>query len=253
MTQLRFADEIGDEIDDEDTRRTDPTAAPGPTRRQARRWALADAGSVLPGMVPFGAMLGVTVITTGSGPLAALIGGAAIYGGSAQLAAITLLDRGLGLVAVVITAAIVNARLLLYSAAIGDRFRSQPTLFRWLAPHFIIDQTYLMALGRPSLAGASFRTYWGWLGGSVLVVWTGSIGAGLLIAPVMPPLPHLTLVGTALFIGLLVPRLTDRPAVVAAVVGATVAAAMSLVLPPAGILAGAVTGVAAAMAVSRHA
>ncbi len=37
----------------------------GPTTRQARRWALADAVSVLPGMAPFGAMLGVTVITTG--------------------------------------------------------------------------------------------------------------------------------------------------------------------------------------------
>ena len=93
-----------------------------------------------------------------------LIGGAAIYGGSAQLAAVTLLDRGLGLLAVVLTTAVVNARLLLYSAALGDRFRSQPRLFRWLAPHFIIDQTYLMALSRPTLEGTGFRRYWGWLG-----------------------------------------------------------------------------------------
>lgn len=223
-----------------------------PTRRQARRWALTDAGSVLPGMVPFGAMLGVTVITTGADPLAELIGGGAIYGGSAQLAAITLLDRGLGLATVVITAAVVNARLLLYSAAMGQRFRPQPAWFRWLGPHFIIDQTFLMSSGRPSLRGSSFRTYWGWLGGLVLLVWTSSIGVGLLVAPVMPSLPHLTLVGTALFIGLLVPRLTDRPAVVAALVGGTVAAVASLALPAAGIIAGAVTGVAAALAVSRH-
>ena len=224
----------------------------GPTTRQARRWALADAVSVLPGIVPFGAMLGVTVITTGADPLAELIGGAAIYGGSAQLAALTLLDRGLGLLPIVITAAVVNARLLLYSAALGERFRAQPTWFRWLAPHFLIDQTYLMTSSRPALTGAGFRHYWWWLGGSVLVVWTSSIGAGLLIAPIMPPLPHLTLVGTALFIGLLVPRLTDRPAVVAALVGGTVAAVVSLALPAAGIIAGAVTGVVAAMAVSRH-
>ena len=233
-------------------RTDDRDAGSASTGDEPRRWALADAGGVLPGMIPFGAMLGVTVVTTGANPLAEVIGGAAIYGGSAQLAAVTLLDRGLGLLAVVLTAAVVNARLLLYSAALGDRFRSQPRLFRWLAPHFIIDQTYLMALSRPTLEGRDFRRYWGWLGGAVLVVWTGSIAVGVLIAPIMPPLPHLTLVGTALFIGLLVPRLTDRPAVVAALVGGTVAALTSLALPAAGIIAGAVTGVVAAMAVSRH-
>ena len=84
-------------------------------------------------------------------------------------------------------------------------------------------------------------------------MWTASIAAGVLLAPVMPPLPHLTLVGSALFIGLLVPRLTDRPAVVAALVGGTAAAVTSLVLPAAGIIVGALAGVAAAMGVRRHA
>ena len=229
-----------------------PEADTAPTLSVARRWALQDAGSVLPGMVPFGAMLGVTVMATGSDPFTELIGGAAIYGGSAQLAAITLLDRGLGLAAVVVTAAVVNTRLLLYSAALADRFRSQPRLFRWLAPHFLIDQTFLMALSRPDLQAGSFRRYWRWLGAAVLVVWSASIAAGMLIAPIMPPLPHLTLVGTALFLGLLVPRLTDRPAVVAALVGGSVAALTSLVLPAAGIITGALAGVAAAMRVRRH-
>ena len=118
---------------------------------------------MLPGTVPFGVMLGVTVTTTGSDPLAELIGGAAIYGGSAQLTAITLLGRGLDLVAVVLAAVVVNARLLLYSAALGDRFRRQPTLFRWFAPHFIIDQTYLMVSARPELEGPrSAATGGGW-------------------------------------------------------------------------------------------
>ena len=218
----------------------------------ARRLARHDARTVLPGMVPFGMLLGVTVVATGADRLIELVGGAAIYGGSAQLTAITLLDRGLAIMAVVLTAAVVNARLLLYSAALGERFRAQPRVFRWLAPHFIIDQTYLMAIGRPTLVGADFRSYWRWLGGAVLVVWTGSIGLGIALAPVMPSLPHLPLIGTALFIGLLVPRLIERPAIVAALVGGTVAALASTVLPAAGIIAGAVAGVVAAMAVSRH-
>jgi predicted branched-subunit amino acid permease len=217
----------------------------------ARRLALVDARTVAPGLLPFGAMLGVTVVSTGAGRLAGILGGPIVYGGSAQLTALTLLDRGLALLAVVLSAAVVNSRLLLYSAAMADRFRAQPALFRWLAPHLIIDQTYLMASTRPFLAGRDFRRYWTWLGGTVLVVWTGSIALGIVLAPLLPPLPHLTLVGTAMFIGLLVPRLVDKPAVVAAVVGGGVAAAVSWVLPAAGIVAGAVAGVAAAMAVSR--
>ena len=214
-----------------------------------RSLALTDARSVLPGMVPFGAMLGVTVVTTRADPFAELVGGAAIYGGSAQLTAVTLLGRGLGIVAVVLAAVVVNARLLLYSAAMGRRFRDQPALFRWLAPHFIIDQTFLMASARPGLAGADFRSYWRWLGGSVLVVWTSSIGIGILAGPAVPALPHLPLVGAALFVGLLMPRLADKPAVLAAVVGGVAATLTSLVVPAAGMIVGAVAGVAAAILV----
>ena len=68
----------------------------------------------------------------------------------------------------------------------------------------------------------------------------------------MPNLPHLALVATALFIGMLVPRLRSRPSVVAAVVGGSVAAGVSVVLPALGIIAGTVAGVAAALAVSRN-
>jgi predicted branched-subunit amino acid permease len=165
---------------------------------------------------------------------------------------VTLLDQGVALPAAVLTAAVVNLRLLLYSAALGQRFRSQPRAFRWLAPHLIIDQTYLMASSRPDLVGADFRRYWWWLGGAVLAVWSSSVAAGIALGPVLPDLPHLALVATALFLGLLVPRLTSRPAVLAALVGGAVAAVVSLVLPALGIIAGAVAGVAAALAVSRH-
>ena len=161
-------------------------------------------------------------------------------------------DSGLDLVTVVFTAAIVNLRLLLYSADLGRRFADQPRSFRLLAPHFIIDQTYLMASGRPELAGAPFRRYWWWLGSIVLVCWTTSIVVGMSVAPGLPPLPHLTLVGTALFIALLVPRLTNIPAVIAAVAGGGVAAAVSLIAPALGIIAGAAAGMAAALLVDAR-
>jgi predicted branched-subunit amino acid permease len=214
-----------------------------------RTLALRDALTVLPGMVPFGIVVGVTIATTGSDPIAGLIGGPAIYGGSAQLTLVTLLDKGFSLLIGLACAIVVNLRLLLYSAVLGDRFRAQPRWFAWLAPHFIIDQTFVMADGRRDLAGASFRQYWGWLGGSVLVVWSGSIAAGIGCGPLLPELPHLALTGTALFVGLLVPRLTSRPAVVAAATGALVGAAVSMWQAGPAIIIGTIAGVAAAAAV----
>src|ERR671912_2551677 len=198
-----------------------------------------DAVSVLSGIVSFGLTLGVTISTLGSNRLAGLAGTFLVYGGSAQLTAITLLDRGIALPLAVLSAAVVNLRLLLYSAALGERFRMQPRWFRWLAPHLIIDQTYLVATTRPSFTGADFRRYWIWVGASVLAVWTGSVAAGIALAPLLPDLPHLGLVATALFIGMLIPRLTSRPAVVAAMTGGAVAAAVSVVMPALGIIAGA--------------
>lgn len=224
------------------------TAAALPTAR----YAIRDTATVMPGIVAFGLMLGVTITTLGADRLAGLAGTFLVYGGSAQLTAITLLDHGIAIPAAILTAAIVNLRLLLYSAALAERFRPQPRVFRMLAPHLIIDQTYLMATARPTLVGAHFRRYWCWLGASVLVVWSGSVTSGMLLGPVIPDLPHLGLVATALFIGMLVPRLTSRPAVVAALVGGPVAAGVSLLLPALGIISGAIAGVAAALAVSRH-
>ncbi len=231
--------------------RTDPAMAPAAVSPSPLRMALADALAVAAGMIAFGVALGVTVVTLASSRLAGLLGGALVYGGSAQLTAITLIDRGVGIAAATLTAAVVNLRLLLYSASLAPRFQSQPGWFRWLAPHFIIDQTYLMSTTRMSLEGRVFRRYWGWIGGLVLMIWTGSIALGIGLGPVLPELPHLGLVATALFVGLLVPRLTSRPAVVAALVGGSVAAITSAVLPSIGIVAGALAGVAAALWVSN--
>ena len=53
-----------------------------------RRDALRDLRTVLPGVVPFGIFLGMTVTLTGSGAAAGLLGAGLVYGGSAQLTTI---------------------------------------------------------------------------------------------------------------------------------------------------------------------
>ena len=226
-----------------------PSAEPAATTvsRSAELWRIAvkDTIAVASGMIAFGLVLGITVDVLGRSALAHLIGAGAIYGGSAQLTAVTLLSHGSGIVIAVASSAVVQLRLLLYSAAMGEKFAGQPRLFRWLAPHFIIDQTFIVAQGRPELTGAAFRGYWLRLGFLVLAVWTSSVSTGLFLGPQIPPLPHLTLVCAAMFIGLLVPRLTSKPAFAAAAWGAASAMLIGHLVPSLGIIAGVVAGMAA--------
>lgn len=212
---------------------------------------LRDIAAVSPGVGAFGVVLGIAAVTTHTGAFAAALGAITVYGGSAQLTTFTLLHLGTGLVAAVLSGLVVNARVLLYGAALEPWFRNQPLWFKLLGPQFIQDQTYLSAINRKTYDDAAFRRYWAWLGGSLLVVWTGSVVAGVLLAPWLPSLPHLALVGTALFIAMLVPRLLTRRAWLSAVASGATAWGMSHVLPQLAIITGAAIGVFTAMAWTR--
>jgi len=196
-------------------------------------------------VVPFGVVVGVTSSSVGVAPLASLVGAAAVYGGSAQLTATTSVALGGGVGSAVIAGLVVSARLLLYGAALEPWFRDQPRWFRWLAPQFIVDQTYLATVDRGAMPPAWFRRYWLAAGSLLLAVWVVAVASGTLLGPVLPPMRHIGLVGVALFTCLLVPRLVDRPAVVAAAAAGLTSLVGTWLLPGQGVLCGAAAGVVA--------
>jgi predicted branched-subunit amino acid permease len=226
---------------------------PGRSARGFDRDALRDAWPVLLGIAPFGLLIGVTIARTGLGAALGLGSAAAMFGGGAHFAALTLLAHGAGLPAVLGAVVVVNARLALYAAALQPRFRDQPAWFRWLAPHVLVDQTYALATARLELAEpARFRRYWLTAGASFAAVWIGSHVIGLLLADVLPEHPVLDVAAPALFIGLLVPQLRRSAPIVAAAVGAGVAAAASPLPQGVGLMLGALAGIAAAAAADRN-
>jgi predicted branched-subunit amino acid permease len=198
------------------------------------------------------------VAGTDLGALLGVGGGLALFAGAAQLSAVSLLGVGAGPLAVLFSVAVINSRLVLYAAALEPRFRDQPCWFRWLGPHFLVDHTFALATARDDLHDpVRFRRYWLLLGCLLALPWAGLIGLGMTAGPTLAVAgPVLRFAPAALFIGLLVPRLTGRPGPAAAATAAAVAGALTgtgAVPAGAGVLAGAAAGVAVAASLERRA
>jgi predicted branched-subunit amino acid permease len=227
-----------------------PTTTTDTSRSRAPQGlgALRDVVPVALSIAPLGLVIGATARHVPVSPAANAAVAAGVFAGAAHLAALTALAAGAGVLTVLGTVVLINARLLLYSAALEPRFRDQPTWFRWLGPALLIDQTYLMAMARDDLDDAArFRRYWSVAGGALLAAWVCAVGLGSVLGPLLPPGTPLTAAAVVVLAGMLAPRLTTaRPVAVAltallvAVVAAPLPGGLGVVV---GIGAGLVVGV----------
>jgi predicted branched-subunit amino acid permease len=191
--------------------------------RRVERDAIADVAPMLVAVAPFALIIGVQ-IAAGTQVGGGLSGSLLLYAGSAQASALTLFGQGAGILAMLATITLVNSRFLVYSAALAPLFRTQPTWFRWLAPHFIIDQTFALVMVRDDLTRPErFRRYWLTMGTALAVVWVSAMTVGVLLGPVVPDTAAIRFMPAAVFVGLLVPTLVNRPSVAAAVAGGAAA------------------------------
>jgi predicted branched-subunit amino acid permease len=216
------------------------------------RTAVRDIAPMLLGIAPFGMLIGLTLTTHPVGVGAGLGSAALYYGGTGHLAVLQMLTAGAGPPAVVAAVAVVNARLVLYGAALAPRFADQPRWFRWLGAATLIDQTYALATARPGLGGAAFRRYWLTLGATMLLGWLAAHVVGVVAGPVLPAWLPLGIAAPAVLVGLLVPHLTKRTGRAAAVVGGAVAGLAAPLPPGVGTLLGALAGIAAGTLVGRR-
>jgi len=225
------------------------THAPA-TARELR--AVRDTLPVALSVAPFGLVIGATATRLGVPPLPDMAAAATVFAGAAHFAPLTMFAAGAGVLAALGTAVLINARLLLYAAALEPRFRDQPRWFRWFGPALLIDQTYLMVLARDDLDDpARFRRYWLVGGGLLLATWVAVVGVGDVLGPLLPAGSPLDAAAVVVLAGMLGPRLAAvRPVLIAftALVVAVVAAPLS---GGVGLVAGIVAGIAAGALLDR--
>lgn len=178
---------------------------------------------------PFGLVYGVAVADSTVGTAVGASASWVILAGAAQLSLLSLIDDGSPWPVAVGTALVINARFALYSTALAPAFGAFERRWRLGLPYLLTDQAASLAMLRfdedhdPTrrrqwftVAALTFATGW-WLGTLIGVGAGASLPDGLELEFAVP----------AMFIAVLVPMVTDRPALVVALTSAaaTVAAA----------------------------
>ncbi len=218
------------------------------------RVAFRDALPLLVPPIPFGLTLGV-VMKTSALPLGvAWLSTPLVFAGAAQLAMVTLAATATWLT-LVATCTVINARHVMYSAALAPRFADQPRWFRWLAPLFLVDQVFALTDAAPH-AGDELRRYYRGLVLAFFPMWVTAVTAGIALGDLLPAAWRLDVAPAVMFCGMVVLAVRSRiggptPAAVAAIVAVGVTL-LTLEAPNnLGLLIGALAGVVAGFAADR--
>jgi branched chain amino acid efflux pump len=208
---------------------------------------------LLLGVVPFGLIFGVTAAASVAGGALGAVMSIAIFGGAAQFATVDLFNAAAAGLVIVATGLIINSRHVMYSAALAPAFSEFPRPWRIALPYLLTDQAFAISIVRFETDRDPRSRRWFYLGGaaSLWVTWQATTAIGILFGTVIPEAWSLDFAIPLVFLGLLVPTLKDRPAVVAALVGG-VAAVLAWHAPyHLGLMIGAVCGVIAGTVAER--
>ena len=192
--------------------------------------ALAGARDMVPvamGIVPFGLALGAMIGASDLDTVAAVASAPLILAGAAQMATLDMLETGVSAPIIVLSALLINLRILLYSTSLAPWFDSVPLHRRLLLAIPVIDQTYFVCttrFERGDLDQQGRVAYY--TGAGLLLVATG-LGAqslAVVLGASLPESARLEMAAPLALVGLLAKSTTTTPSTVAAAAGVGVAA-----------------------------
>lgn len=195
---------------------------------------------------PFGIVYGATAVDKGLSDATGIFASFAILAGAAQLALVELIDDGAPWFVAVITALTINLRFALYSASLAPAYRDFSSRWRFGLAYVMADQTAVISLLEFETQRDPEYRRWFALGAAawfVLPWWIGTT-LGVLVGGDIPESWQIGFTVPLMFMALLVPTLTTRPKLAAAVVGAAVAVGTRAAPGGINIMLGALAGIA---------
>lgn len=225
--------------------------------RTSRRQLAIEALGIAVSATGFGFVYGLSARETGFSPIEAVAMSTLVFAGAAQFAAVGYVAGGLAWPGVILLTALLNARHLLYSAALAPWLRDTPRPKRALMAHLLTDEAFALSIAHFERLGRSdSRGYWIAAIGSTFIPWNLATIAGVTLGAQIPDPTRfgLDVVFPAAMVGLAVGLVTGRRELVAALGGAILGVAASLVAGPGiGVIVGGLGGPLLGMAVPRAA
>ena len=227
---------------------------PPPDLASVRRKLVLDGLGIVVSAVGFGFVYGLTARTVaGFSPIDVMAMSVFAFAGAAQFAAVGYVASGVPWAVIGVLTGLLNARHVLYSAALAPWFRGRSFGERAVAAHVLTDEAFALSIAHFRRLGR-FDAFGYWFAAIAVtfIPWFFATLAGVLIgdAIVDPERLGIDVIFPAAMAGLAVGLITGRRELVAAVVGATVGVLVSLaVSTTVGVIAGGVVGPAVGLLV----
>lgn len=208
------------------------------------RQGVRDVSPLLVGVAPFGLIAGIAAVNAGLGLPEAVGLSTIVFAGAAQLAALELIGRDAPLAVVVVTAVVINLRMLMYSASIAPYVHEISRRTKVAVAYLLTDQAYALSVARYRTddGTASVAYYFG-VAATLWAVWQLMTVAGVVLGTSVPESLGLEFAVPLVFLALLVPAMEDRATTVAGVVSGIAAVAAAGLPLNLGLLVGATVGI----------
>ncbi|MGF1502807.1 MAG: AzlC family ABC transporter permease [Paracoccaceae bacterium] len=199
---------------------------------------------------PFGLLFGVIATKAGLALSETMAMTALVIAGASQLAALQVLADGAPAAIAVLTGAIVNLRMAMYSASLAVYWRDVPLGWRALAAAVLHDQDYALSIARYRTREESLDDRLGFyfgVGCLTCGTWVSMSLVGATLGQHLPEEIDLSVIAPITFIALVAPMLRGRAVLLAATVASAVSLALVALPWGLGMMIGAVAGIAAGM------
>ena len=206
-------------------------------------------------MAGFGFVFGLSAREAGFSPVEAMAMSTIVFAGASQFAAVGYVASGLAWPGIILLTALLNARHLLYSAALRPWLRDVSLPRRAVMAHLLTDEAFALSISHFRRIGRTDeRGYWIGAIIATFIPWNLATLGGVVLGAQIPEPGRLGIdvIFPAAMIGLAVGLITGRRELVAALVGAGIAVTVALVSSPSiGIVAGGIIGPLVALLVPK--
>jgi 4-azaleucine resistance transporter AzlC len=241
------------QTDDAPTRRLVSGTAAAITLEASRRRLVMDGLGIAASAIGFGLVYGLSAREAGFSLVDAIAMSVLVFAGAAQFAAVGAVAQGVGWPAIVLLTAFLNARHLLYSAALAPWVARTGRPTRATMAYLLTDEAFALSIAHFRRIGRfDLRGYWYAAIVTTFIPWNLATIGGVLLGSVIadPGAIGLDVVFPAAMAGLAVGLASGRREIVAAGAGAAIAVLVSLAWAPSGgIIVGGLVGPLLAMLV----